>query len=218
MPRTAAGARASTDRIVRHRPVDRAIHWISAASVLTLLLTGFLPVLGAEFGWVTIHWTAGLVLTAIVVVHIVRALFWQELHCVWIGGRDLRDAAAIVRSTFGGEARPAKPGKYSIAQKLIHLAFAVVVLAAIVTGGLMMVKIDTPWWERNLYWLTDTQWGVVYVVHGLAALLLVTMVMMHIYFALRPEKLHFTRSMVLGWITREEYREQHDPARWQVDE
>jgi hypothetical protein len=38
----------------------------------------------------------------------------------------------------------------------------------------------------------------------------------HIYFALRPEKLHFTRSMILGWITREEYRANHDTNRWQV--
>jgi cytochrome b subunit of formate dehydrogenase len=96
------------------------------------------------------------------------------------------------------------------------LAFAIVVLAAIATGGLMMVKIDTPWWERNPFWLTGAQWGIVYVVHGLAALCLVTMVIVHIYFALRPEKLHFTRSMILGWITSAEYRAHHDTNRWQV--
>ena len=56
-----------------------------------------------------------------------------------------------------------------------------------------------------------------YVLHGLAALLLVTMVMMHVYFALRPEKLKFTRAMIRGWITRQEFDEHHDPKRWQVD-
>jgi cytochrome b subunit of formate dehydrogenase len=65
--------------------------------------------------------------------------------------------------------------------------------------------------------LADATWGIVYVLHGLAALLLITMVMMHVYFALRPEKLKFTRAMVLGWITRREYAENHDPQRWTVD-
>ena len=213
-----AGAATPADKIVRHAGPDRAIHWLAAASVLVLLFTAFLPIVGMQFPWVTLHWAAGLVLTAVVAVHIVRAAIWQDLRSVWIGREDLRDAAAIVRATWRlPGVPPGKPGKYSFAQKLIHHAFAIVILATIVTGGMMMVKIDTPWWDRNLYWLTDSQWGVVYVVHGLGALLLVTMVMTHVYFALRPEKRHFTRAMILGWITRAEYREQHDPARWPVD-
>ena len=47
--------------------------------------------------------------------------------------------------------------------------------------------------------------------------LLITMVMLHVYFALRPEKLKFTRAMIRGWITRREFDEHHDPNRWQVD-
>ena len=65
--------------------------------------------------------------------------------------------------------------------------------------------------------LADATWGIVYVLHGLGALLLITMVMTHIYFALRPEKLLFTRAMLRGWITRREFEEQHDPERWQVE-
>jgi formate dehydrogenase subunit gamma len=44
------------------------------------------------------------------------------------------------------------------------------------------------------------------------------MVMIHIYFALRPEKLLYTRAMIRGSITRAEYEEHHDPKRWQVNE
>jgi cytochrome b subunit of formate dehydrogenase len=213
-----AGAGGQTDRVLRHSLVDRLIHWSIAVAVLVLLATAFLPILGIQFAWVAIHWSAGLILVAIVLLHIVRALIRQNLNSVWIGMRDLRDAAAILRRTIRiGDQTERKPGKYSFAQKSIHLAFAVVVLATIATGGLMMVKIDTPWWNRDPYWLSDQTWGVVYVVHGLAALLLITMVMAHVYFALRPEKWHFTRSMVVGWITRREYSEQHDPKRWQVD-
>ena len=81
----------------------------------------------------------------------------------------------------------------------------------------MMVRMDTPWWQRNPYWLSSSTWGVVYVLHGLAALVLVTMIIAHVYFALRPEKKMFMRSMILGWITRQEYADHHDPQRWKVD-
>jgi hypothetical protein len=40
------------------------------------------------------------------------------------------------------------------------------------------------------------------------------MVMIHAYFALRPEKRMFLRSMWAGWITRQEYLGNHDPDRW----
>jgi cytochrome b subunit of formate dehydrogenase len=214
-----ADDRASSNRIARHAGFDRLLHWLTAAAVLILLGTAFLPILGIDFAWVTVHWVAGIVLIAVVLAHVVRELFRRNLRAVWIDGRDLRDAFATARMTLRiGDARPGKPGKYSFAQKLIHFAFTVVILVTIVTGAMMMVKIDTPWWRRNLYWLTDASWGIVYVLHGLAALLLVTMVIAHIYFALRPEKRQFLRSMTLGWITRDEYRDQHDPNRWQVNE
>jgi cytochrome b subunit of formate dehydrogenase len=184
---------------------------------LTLLVTAFLPILGVELAWVTVHWVSGLVLMAAVLFHIVRALARGTLRSMWLGREDLADALDIVRSTLARRLPSRRPGKYSVAQKLIHHAFAAVVLTTLITGGMMLVRIDTPWWQRNPYVLSDATWGIVFVLHGLAALLLVTMVMMHVYFALRPEKLMFTRAMVRGWITRREFDEHHDPKRWQVD-
>ena len=54
-------------RVVRYRLLERLYHWTIAAAVLTLLGTGFLPVLGWKFEWVTAHWIAGLVLAVLVV-------------------------------------------------------------------------------------------------------------------------------------------------------
>jgi len=45
----------------------------------------------------------------------------------------------------------------------------------------------------------------------------VTMVLVHVYFALRPEKLYLTRSMILGWITAREYDENYDSSRWTAE-
>ena len=213
-----AGAANAPAKIVRHVLVDRLFHWITAACVLTLLATAFLPIVGVEFGWVTPHWITGVVLIVAVLFHVVRGLFWQSLRTVWIGAADVRDALAIVRQTLRlGGVSPPRPGKYSFAQKLIHAAFAVVVLTVSVTGAFMLARVNTPWWKSNPYLLADKTWGVVYVLHDLAALSLITMVMTHVYFALRPEKLLFTRAMIRGWITRDEFGEHHDPNRWQVD-
>jgi cytochrome b subunit of formate dehydrogenase len=207
------------DRIVRHAAIDRLIHWAIALTVIVLLATAFLPILGVEFAWVAIHWWTGLALIALVLFHAARAVLFRSLRSVWIGAGDIKDAWAIAARTLRIGASPMpKPGKYSVAQKLIHAAFAVVVLAASVTGALMMAKVDTPWWERDPYWLSDAAWGLVYVIHGLAALLLITMVMTHVYFAFRPEKRMFLRAMLLGWVTRGEYERYHDPRRWQVRE
>ena len=205
-------------RVVRHALADRVFHWLTAACVLTLLGTAFLPILGLKFDWVMLHWMAGLVLIGAVLFHLVRSLFWQSWRTMMIGGADVREAAAIVRGTLRRDgADVPKPGKYSFAQKLIHLFFTIVVLASIATGALMLAHVETPWWRPNPYLLRDATWGLVYVLHDLAALTLITMVMMHVYFALRPEKLAFTRAMLRGWITRAEYEQHHDPKRWQVE-
>lgn len=206
------------ERIVRHRLVDRLFHWVTAACVLVLMGTAFLPILGIRFAWVQIHWMSGIVLAAAVVFHGVRSMIWQHPGSMWIGAGDMRELGAVLRATFRiASPAPVKPGKYSLAQKLIHHLFALVVLATVVTGILMLAKIDSPWWTRNPYWLSDAAWGVIYVLHGLAALTLITMIMAHVYFALRPEKLYFTRSMILGWMTRQEYADHHDPERWPVE-
>ena len=189
-------------RVQRHKFIDRVYHWLMAAAMLILLVTAFLPILGIKFEWVGIHWVTGLVLTAIVLFHIIRACFFQNFWAMMIDSTDLK-------------APLAKPGKYDLAQKLYHLAISVLILSAIVTGLLMWRKVDTPFWQRDPYWLSTESWGIVYAIHGVAGMALVTMIIIHVYFALRPDEWHLTRSMLKGWITAKEYQDHHDPKRWQ---
>jgi cytochrome b subunit of formate dehydrogenase len=160
------------------------------------------------------HWIAGLVLTAAVLFHVVRALIWLEPSAMMVWPTDLRGAWRATLHAFGKQIAVPKPGKYLLLQKLYHHAIALVLLTTIATGLVMMVKVDTPFWTRDPYWLSDRAWGVIYVLHGLAALISITLIMVHVYFAFRPEKLWLTRSMILGWVTGTEYAGQHDPARW----
>jgi cytochrome b subunit of formate dehydrogenase len=206
------------DRIVRHSLTARVVHWLTAACVLILLASAFLPILGMHVAWLALHWITGVVLIGALVFHLARGLVWQRMRYVLIHGSDLGDASAILRTTLRlPTAPPRKPGKYSFAQKLVHVAFALVLLTAAVTGALMLAGIDTPWWRRNPYWLSDATAGFIYVLHDLAALITIPLVMVHIYFGLRPEKRQFLRAMTLGWITRREFAAEHDPQRWRLD-
>jgi cytochrome b subunit of formate dehydrogenase len=58
---------------------------------------------------------------------------------------------------------------------------------------------------------------MMYVLHGLAGVGLIALIMMHVYFGLRPEKRPITKSMIFGWMSRDFYLKEHDPARWPVE-
>lgn len=205
------------ERILRHSVASRLFHWAMAVSVLTLLGTAFLPIWGIKFAWVTPHWIAGLVLTAAIIFHIIHASFWKGLSLMWISRQDLLDGWLMVKQIIGATAdAPKKPGKNPLENKLFHHVVSIATLATIVTGLMMMVKIDTPWWNRNPYILSDTTWGVIYVMHGVGSVALITLIMAHLYFAVRPDKRWITLSMIFGWISRERYLEHHDQERWPV--
>ena len=193
--------------IQRHALVDRILHWLFAASVLFLLGTGFLPILGLQFEWVTLHWSAGLLLLVFLVVHMWRAWIKTQFRKIWFGLSDIRLAISASE----------KPGKYSPAQKMMHFGVTVMVVATLLTGLIMMVKVDTPFWERNPYLLDNEVWGVIYVVHGFAALFLITTVMLHIYFAVRPEKMVYLKAMFNGKMTEVELEKNHDASKWSGD-
>jgi cytochrome b subunit of formate dehydrogenase len=197
---------SSGPRIARHRGIDRIFHWVMAISVLVLLVTGIFPIIGLEFSWLTIHWVAGLVLTAAVCFHIVRSLFWQDLKAMWISGRDLKEPFDTTL----------KPGKYSVAQKGMHAAVTVLVLLVIASGLVMFAMIDTPWWDRSNS-IAESTLGWMFLIHGLSTLALIGLIALHIYFGLRPEKLFYTRSMIKGWISKDELEAHHDPERWAPD-
>jgi formate dehydrogenase subunit gamma len=137
---------------------------------------------------------------------------------MWISVREFVAAAARVFVLLSGKSTDVvKPGKYSVSQKVFHLAAVVVVLVAAGTGLVMMIGIDTPVWDRDPYFVTEQSRGWVFVAHGLATLLSATMIIVHVYFAVRPEKRYFLRSMIGGWISRRDYEKHHDSDLWKED-
>jgi len=112
---------------------------------------------------------------------------------------------------------PERFAKYPLENKLYHGAIIAAGLSAIVTGVFMMFRVRTIFFPRNPYLFTDMTWGMMYVLHGLAGVGLIALIMMHVYFGLRPEKRAITKSMIFGWMSRDFYLEEHDPKRWLVE-
>lgn len=203
-------------RIERHSFAARVFHWVMAFAMLALLFTAFLPIVGVKFAWVQWHWWAGLLLTASILFHIVHATFVLDFWSIWVGPKDIPELKAELLREIGKEPGGPKPGKYPLGNRLYHLVVMIAGLAVVITGILMMYRVRTPLFVRDPYIFSDQAWGFTYVLHGLAGVGFVGLVIAHIYFALRPEKLWITKSMIFGWITRRDYLTYHEPDRWKV--
>ena len=175
---------------IRHKWPDRWFHWTMAVLVLVLLGSAFLPILGLRFDWIPVHWISGVLLTAAILFHLYRAIL---VH----GIRSMMPAAGDVRSALAGDGGDGS-AKYDLYQKLYHWSVAAVVLVLAITGCIMLAKIDTPLWRRDPAILSDRDWGVVYVCHGAASLLLIFFIILHVYFAFLPEHRRLLAAMVLG--------------------
>jgi cytochrome b subunit of formate dehydrogenase len=203
--------------VQRHSLAARSFHWVMAAAMLVLLFTAFLPKVGIQFSWVTYHWIAGVVLTASIVFHVFHASFWLDFRSIWPDRIDLRDGWHRILAFVGWPApSPRKFAKYPLENKLYHGVIMITAICAIATGVFMMFRVRTVFFVRNPYLFSDITWGTIYVLHGLAGVGLIALIMVHIYFGVRPEKLPITRSMIFGWMTREFYLHEHDPKRWVV--
>jgi len=193
-------------RVNRHDAIDRAFHWIMAGSVLVLIATGIAPIVGIRISWLNIHWIAGLVLTFVCVFHIIRAMFWQDFKSMLLGPADFKEPFD----------ETIKPCKYSFEQKGMHWAMTVLVVAVVATGVTLFLNINTPWWDRPSV-EDEGSLGIFFLLHGTATLGLIAFTAIHIYFAVRPEKRFYTRSMVTGWISEAEMKENHDANKWKPE-
>jgi cytochrome b subunit of formate dehydrogenase len=205
-------------RVPRHSLTARLFHWIMAGSMFTLLFTAFLPRIGIQFNWVTCHWIAGTVLTVSILFHVIHASFWLDFWAIWPDRADVLDAARRTRRFLGLAAPPPRRfAKYPLENKLYHGAIIAAGISAIATGVFLMFRVRTVFFPRNPYLFSDLTWGLMYVLHGLAGVGLIALVIVHVYFAIRPEKRDITQSMIYGSMPREFYLEHYDPERWTVE-
>jgi cytochrome b subunit of formate dehydrogenase len=201
--------RASFELAPSRRPslIARLCHWIMAGATFTLLLTAFLPELGVEFDWVTYHWIAGMLLTVSILFHVIHASFCLDLRAVCPAKTGLQDAWKRIQRQPAPA--PQRSAKYPFENKLYHGAIITAALATILTGVCMMFTPDL---------FADITWGLMCVLHGLAGVGLMALLMVHVYFAARPEKLELSQSIIFGPIKRESYPERDDSKGVTVEE
>src|SRR5437763_16106233 len=113
---------------------------------------------------------------------------------------------------------PRRFAKYPLENKMYHGIIVLAGLAVTLTGVFMMFRVRTPFFTRNPYLFGEMTWGLMYVLHGLAGVGLIALVMVHVYFAIRPGKFDITKSMIFGSMPREFYLKHYDPDRWTTEE
>ena len=156
-------ARGLPDKVVRHSMGARGFHWSMSAAMFVLLITAFFPLVGIQFAWVTIHWIAGVGLILTLAYHIYHVFAKQDFWAMWIGRRDVEEGKLGLKAALGqsGAERP-RSAKYPVDQKMFHHAATVVTVGAVVTGVLMMFRIDNFLWGQNPYMFGDAAWGWIY--------------------------------------------------------
>lgn len=180
---------------IRHRWPDRLFHWVMAVTVIVLGVTAFLPILGVKFDWVPIHWITGVILGVAVIYHLCRVFGVHGLAEMMPAKSDL----TMIRREALLQNVPDEPsGKFDVFQKAYHWAAGLTVLVLVITGFVMLAKIDTPLWARDPSILSDWNWGIVYVLHGAGALLLIFLFILHLYFSFLPDHREYLFSMILG--------------------
>ena len=180
---------------MRHRLGDRLFHWAMAACILVLCATAFLPILGVNFNWIPIHWWTGALLVLTILYHLYRVFAVHGIGNMVPDGDDAREG---VRLVLNQDMDGLKPAKYDVLQKLFHLLAAATVVVTAITGIFMLAKIDTVFWNRDPSILTDQTWGIIYVLHGLGAMMLIFLIIVHVYFGLIPNHRAFLISMLQG--------------------
>jgi len=221
----------------RFSAAQRASHWIMAIAVFLLMLSGFLimnssvtvkTVLGAS--WLLIHEVSAIVLIGYVLFHVGHVASkgtWGEM---WFGRADAADLWVRLKNFVGATQEYPKQFKYPSAQKLLHWSVTGATLGLVLTGLVLLRRVQTPLWDaaREFSFLgvtfglggaTAGEMGLVpwsFVLHDFLAVATLALVMGHVYFALRPREWAITRSMVTGTVSATAYAEKYSPTSWAV--
>jgi cytochrome b subunit of formate dehydrogenase len=149
---------------------------------------------------------------------------------MWFGRDDAADLWVRVQNFVGATEEYPKQFKYPSAQKLLHWSVTGATLGLILTGLVLLRRVQTPIWaatrefsvlgvEFGLGGATVGSMGLVpwsFVLHDFLAVAVLALVMGHVYFALRPREWAITRSMVTGTVPARAYAEKYSPSSWSV--
>jgi cytochrome b subunit of formate dehydrogenase len=190
-----------------------AYHWVNAAAIVSLTITGLAIYFGVPgtadyFFW---HLWAAWVLLAALVFHIwYTTIRFKHFHRMWVTWDDLHNAMKRIPGFGGAGAGPApKHGFYKVEQIAMHWVLTVLVLGLVITGFILWKPgrdFVGPFW---MPWGWDAVF-VARVLHQIFTFLLVALVVAHIYFAvLVPKEWPRLKSIFTGRVRLSWYLTQH---------
>jgi len=207
----------------RYGPGKRLNHWITASSLILLLLSGlamfhpWLFFLTALFGGGqntrTLHPWIGVVLFFSFFI-----FFFQLWRLNLLNRDDVRWTAQIGDLVRGHEEKLPELGKYNAGQKLIFWGMTFLILILIVTG-------ITIWDQYFLDYTAISTKRVALLIHSLSAVLIILLFILHVYAAFwtRGTLRAMTRGTVTGgwawrhhrkWFKELAGRRRSDPAEY----
>jgi formate dehydrogenase gamma subunit len=211
---------ANKEKITRHSPLVRLIHWSVVFSTFTLILSGMfqLPLAKRYFidqipglTWssnyrvtVMLHYIAALVLLSAVSFHVVYHLIRKEFNLLPRKG-DLRESYLIIKSMFGFGEEP-KSDKYLAEQRLAYVYMAFSFFLIIVTGIIKIIKNlpSVTLSDGFLDWVTN--------IHNLATFMIIFGIIAHLGAFVIKANWPLLPSMFTGKVDLEYVKHRH--SKW----
>ncbi|UWG99246.1 cytochrome b/b6 domain-containing protein [Dehalobacter sp. DCM] len=204
-------------KILRQNIANRFVHWITALSILLLIVTGFgqMPLytrynvtklpgaewLGNYFITVDLHYLGAIGLIFVVTFHIVRAIALNEFDIFPRRG-DLKESYLIIKAMFTKGKEPASD-KYLAEQRVAYLFIGSSVLLLIITGIIKIIKnlpgVDLPY--SFLYWNT--------ALHNIGTVMLILGIIGHLAAFVIKENRALLPGIFTGYINREYVKHRH---------
>lgn len=224
------------EEVDRFSVAQRASHWIMAIAIFALMLSGFIIMnnavtvkVVAGLSWLTIHIASAVVLIGYTLFHVGHVAYKGTWNRMWMGRKEVTDLWTRFKNLVGLTDEYPRQFYYPSAQKLLHWAITGATLGVIATGLVLWRRVSfEPLWSatREFTFLgvtfgfgTTEAMGLIswsFVLHDFFAIAILSLVMGHVYFALRPNEWEITKSMITGTVPVEEYAEKYSPSSWSV--
>lgn len=142
------------DKILRHTKSNRFVHWLTAISIIMLIITGLgqLPLYNRYIivdipgtGWLKsyditlwVHYIFAILLLFILFYHLIYHLIRQEFD-IWPKKGDVKQSWLVIKAMIFKKEEP-PCDKYLPEQRLTYLYFVVSLLIIVISGLLKVVK------------------------------------------------------------------------------
>ncbi|MBB5173327.1 formate dehydrogenase subunit gamma [Texcoconibacillus texcoconensis] len=209
--------KTKANRILRHPVSNRVVHWLTAFSIVMLIITGLgqLPLYGRYLlvqppgtQWLTnyeatllVHYIFAILLLFIVTYHLIYHLIRKEFDILPRKG-DVKGSIAILKAMILRKKEPPSD-KYLPEQRLTYAYFFVAIGLAVVTGVIKVIKnvIGVQASDGVLLWAAQ--------LHNLATVLIIVGVIMHLGAFIVKENRKLLSGMFTGYVDKHYVKERH---------